>query len=296
MLTPFNADKSIDWHSFDRLTDWYIKAGASGLFAVCQSSEMHLLSDDERIELATRLVKRVGDQLPIIATGTFSYDIDQQAAMITKMHATGVDAVVCLTNYLAAESESDEQLLDNCQQLLKKTADIPLGLYECPLPYKRLLSVELTQVMAQSNRFYWYKETSEDAATVLAKTRLTSDTTLRIYNAHTASLLETLRGGSAGFSGIAANYYPALFSWLCGNFDQHPAEADELSQFLVKMQSTVDHKYPYAAKQLLVEQGILTTSVARLGDVVLESADLEATSKLHIEAQRWLERLEITQS
>lgn len=56
MLTPFKDDKSIDWPGVYRLTDWYIESGASGLFAVCVSSEMYELQDDECIVLARHIV------------------------------------------------------------------------------------------------------------------------------------------------------------------------------------------------------------------------------------------------
>ena len=66
MLTPFTSDKQIDFSGVDRLTDWYIESGASGLFSVCLSSEMYMLADQERIGLAGRVVgrrRRVGGRL-----------------------------------------------------------------------------------------------------------------------------------------------------------------------------------------------------------------------------------------
>ena len=52
MLTPYTPDNEIDFDSLKKLTDWYIESGASSLFAVCQSSEMFLLSSEERIAYA----------------------------------------------------------------------------------------------------------------------------------------------------------------------------------------------------------------------------------------------------
>ena len=40
MITPFNEDGSVDFETLEFLTDWYIQCGSTGLFAVCQSSEM----------------------------------------------------------------------------------------------------------------------------------------------------------------------------------------------------------------------------------------------------------------
>ena len=59
MITPFVPDGSaIDWVVLDKLVDWYIASGVTGLFACCLSSEMYELSADERVELARRVKQR----------------------------------------------------------------------------------------------------------------------------------------------------------------------------------------------------------------------------------------------
>lgn len=58
MLTPFDENKKVDYEALRELVDWYIKKGVHGLFAVCQSSEMFFLSDEETI----KIVKTVSEQ------------------------------------------------------------------------------------------------------------------------------------------------------------------------------------------------------------------------------------------
>ena len=50
MLTPFTDHNEVDYPALERLTEWYIENGVSGLFAVCQSSEMFFLSLEERVD------------------------------------------------------------------------------------------------------------------------------------------------------------------------------------------------------------------------------------------------------
>ena len=47
MLTPFTEEGKVDYKGLERLIEWYIENGVSGLFAVCQSSEMFFLSLEE---------------------------------------------------------------------------------------------------------------------------------------------------------------------------------------------------------------------------------------------------------
>jgi 4-hydroxy-tetrahydrodipicolinate synthase len=51
MLTPFKENGEIDLDGLTSLTELYIQAGAKGLFANCQSSEMFYLSDEERLSI-----------------------------------------------------------------------------------------------------------------------------------------------------------------------------------------------------------------------------------------------------
>ena len=292
MITPFNNDKSIDWKSFDRLTDWYLAAGISGLFAVCQSSEMFDLSGDERLEIATRLVKRVGEKVPILATGTFSYDVETQAEFIKKMYDTGVDAVICLANQLAKEEENDDIWKKNADQLMKKTDDIPLGIYECPAPYHRLLDVEMVKWISETGRFYWYKETSENIVKIKQKTKITKGSNFSLYNAHTRSLLASLRSGTIGFTGIADNYFPALFSWLCENYDKEPKLADELhGDFMWNAQLIVDTKYPHSAKKFLNMLGVIDTVAIRRPAVEWSDEELNNLKQMRKNAEKWHEKL-----
>ena len=44
MLTPFNGDNKIDYNGVLQLLDFYKNRGVSGVFAICQSSEIFFLS------------------------------------------------------------------------------------------------------------------------------------------------------------------------------------------------------------------------------------------------------------
>ena len=141
MLTPFTEENRIDEDALGKLTEWYIENGAAGLFAVCQSSEMFFLSLKERMRAARYIKKCAGNRVSVIASGHVSESMEEQAEELCCMAETGVDAVILLTNRLAAETESDAVWLENLQILLDRLPkDLPLGFYECPYPYKRLLS------------------------------------------------------------------------------------------------------------------------------------------------------------
>lgn len=288
MLTPYTPDNRVDTGALARLTDWYIERGASGLFAVCQSSEMFFLSLKEREKAARTVVTAAAGRVPVIASGHVSDGEEAQAEELSRIAATGVDAVILITNRLAAEHESDEIWLGRLHRLLTRIdPDIPLGFYECPHPYKRLLTPGLVEEALKLNRFHFLKDTCCDVGQILQKQALIRNTPLKLYNANTATLLTTLRAGIAGYSGIMANFHPELYAWLCDHPHHEKAEA---LQEVLSMAALIERQvYPVNAKFALREMGLGLEIDARSRDKALldETAKSEVRQLMSLSRRLW---------
>ena len=256
MLTAFEEDGALDLEGVDALTDFYIDQGSSGLFAVCQSSEMYDLSDEERLQLAQRVVERTAGRVPIVAVGTFGGPIAWQGQFIRRMADTGVDGVVVLPNQLVGEADDEMPLRAGLEQLLEATGEIELGLYECPLPYHRNLSPELLGWAAATGRFGYMKDTDRAPDRIFPKIQAITGSPMRMFNAATASALPSLQMGVAGVSPIAANCYPELFAWLCAHHADEPEMADRLQHRLAALDAAIRMKYPQSAKRHLHRRGL----------------------------------------
>lgn len=264
MLTPFTNEREVDYLALEKLVDWYIANGVKGLFAVCQSSEMFYLTLEERLEVARCVVKAAAGRVPVIASGHVSDSMEDQIVEVNAMAKTGVEAVILITNRLAKENESDEIWRENCKQLLAGIdSEIPLGFYECPYPYKRLLSAENIKWCADTGRFYFLKDTCCDLEQIKEKLSIIKGTNLKLYNANTTTLLDSLRCGATGYSGVMANFHPQLYSWMCDNIEDE--RADELSAFL-SIASLIERQYyPVNAKyHLKTIEGLDMETVCRV--------------------------------
>ncbi len=186
MLTPFTADNKIDYLGLKRLIDWYIENGADALFAVCQSSEMQYLTLEERVELASFVVEYSQQRVPVIASGHISDDLEQQIQELNAMAATGIDALVLVTNHLDPHNEGTTVFLRTLDALLMSLPEsMALGLYECPAPYRRLLTDEELLYCAQSGRFQILKDVSCDLPTVTRRVQLTQHTPMMKWSTKT---------------------------------------------------------------------------------------------------------------
>ncbi len=250
MLTPFTRSGAIDEDGLRALVDWYIDNGVNGLFAACQSSDIFTMTFEERMRIARITVEAARGRVPVIGSGFTDYLRAEQVRNIYAMRDTGVDAVILLTNRFASEGENDNILQARLFSLIDEVdADIPLGLYECPSPYKRLMSPGLLSRVARTRRFFFLKETSLNAAVIREKLKAIEGTPLKLYNAHIATLLESLKDGAAGFSGIMANFHPDLYVWLTKNI-YHP-NAEKLQHVLTAASLLERQLYPVNAKYYL---------------------------------------------
>ena len=280
MLTPFTENNEVDYESLGKLVDWYIEKGVAGLFADCQSSEMFFLSFEERVKIGKFVKDRANGKVPVVTSGHISDSLEEQAKELTAIAGTGADAVILLTNRLAKEEESDEVWLENLKKLLDMIPqDVPLGFYECPYPYKRLVAPELLKWCADTGRFYFIKDTSCDVDNMKAKLEAIEGTDMKLFNANTATLLETLDMGAAGYSGVMANFHPEVYVKLCEIYKENHADARRIADFLTVASMIERQVYPLNAKYYQKSIGNFNSIQSRTVSAEL----LDATAVLEVE-------------
>lgn len=265
MLTPFLSNGNIDYPALTQLTEIYLQAGSSGLFANCLSSEMFELSDKERIQAVKHVIKIVNGAVPVVATGTFGGAISKQADFVKEVSDTGVEAVIAITSLLADENESDTLFNDRVFDLLNQTENIPIGFYECPVPYKRVLKPEQLADFVSTGRVIYHKDTSLDIEQIKQKLALSKGHAFGLYDAYIVHAVESLKAGSAGLSCIQGNYFPELIVWLCDHYNNAHLkdEVAVVQQFLVENMAVMHNVYPVVSKYFLQKRGLNISTFTR---------------------------------
>jgi len=142
--------------------------------------------------------------------------------------------------------------------LLDLTDAIPLGLYECPVPYKRLVNSELLADLVSTGRIIYHKDTCLDADEVSRRIAVANGNTFGLYDAYMVNAVSSLKAGAAGLSCIQGNYFPELIAWLCAHFDEEDrqADVDRVQQFLTDSMDLIHTAYPTGAKYCLQQRGL----------------------------------------
>lgn len=257
MLTPFTQAGEVDYGALEQLVEWYLDNGSTGLFSVCQSSEMFFLTLEERKSIASFVCRKTAGRVPVIASGHISDSFDDQVRELTEIAESGVSAVILVPNRLAPEDASEDVFLDRLDRLVNRLPkEVSLGLYECPHPYKKLMTPGMVRYCVDSGRFLFLKDTSCSLANIHEKLQLMAGSKLRLFNANTSTLLESVKDGAAGYSGVMANIQPKVYRWLLANWKNQPEKAEYVQSFLTLCSLIENHAYPMIAKYILRENGL----------------------------------------
>ncbi|MGC4102885.1 dihydrodipicolinate synthase family protein [Ferruginibacter sp.] len=297
MITPFNLKAKVDLDVVSNLVDFYLAAGVKGFFANCLSSEMYSITEDERLELTEHIVRYVNGRVPVVATGSFGLTINDKAEFTKKIYDTGIDAVILITGHYANIEDSDDILLKNFDRMFKLTGNIPLGMYECPAPYKRILGTEVFRSLLSSNRFVYHKDTSISLESVKAKLDVvkTANPSFEFYDAHSPNAMYSLQMGAKGMSSISGNFYPEILVWMVNNAN-NPAKQEEVKWLqgeISRVDPLIHIAYPMSAKYFLRKRGLPVRTISRATALELTPEQKKTLDEIHDSFKMWCEKLQI---
>ena len=291
MITPYESDGSVAYQTAARYVRWYYKNGCQGIFFFFFLSEIAYLTLEERVRLnrivyeeAARIEKEEGKHMTVVSSGHTGFTLREQAYELNRIAESGTDALILITNRLDIENQGDDVWIKNAEKLLAELpSDINLGLYECPLPYKRLVSPRILRWCLSTGRFRFMKDTCCNAAMIRERLEILRGSNFALLNANGQTLLSSLRDGGSGYCGVMCNFHPALYVWLCAHYTTHPALAEEIQAFLGTACFTEGGlPYPLSAKYHMCLEGIPTELLSR----VRKSEELTEYAKACVEQLR----------
>ena len=146
---PLHPDNKPDFKAIEGLCNWYVEKGCTGIFAICQSSEMAFLKPQEKLDIARAVTQAVDGRIQVVASGHTADDKATQFKEIEDMmKIPGIGAYVLVSNRLDQKNEGEAVFEANAQEIFDRFPEVDFGIYECPIPFKRLVSIEFLQKAA----------------------------------------------------------------------------------------------------------------------------------------------------
>lgn len=128
-VTPFHPDGRIDMESCDRMVDFYLEAGATGLTVLGMMGEAPKLTVDESRDIVARILGRVNGRVPVVVgvSAPGFAQIDTLTRMVMDLGAAGV--MVAPPSSL----RTDDQIVTYYRQIAEVLGDVPFVLQDFPL-------------------------------------------------------------------------------------------------------------------------------------------------------------------
>ena len=265
MITPYCKDGSVDYDTARKYVRWYADNGCDGVFAVCQSSEIFYLSLDERVKLNRVVYEEAKAIEREYGRGFTVDDIEEQINELNAIAESGTDGLILITNRPDINNEGDDVWIKNAEKLISHLPEeVPLGMYECPYPYKRLVTPKILDWCISTGRFRYMKDTCCDIDVIADRIKQLQGSGLMLLNANCQTLLESLRLGGDGYCGIMANFHPKLYDYLCHEYENNPYKADMIQAVAGTFGFTeAGLPYPLTAKYNMTLCGMPTENIAR---------------------------------
>ena len=128
LVTPMQADGTVDNGALDRLVDFHVSNGTNGIVAVGTTGESPTLSVEEHIDVVKRVVARAAKRIPVIAGA--GANSTREAIELTQLAKdAGADACLSVTPYY---NKPTQEGLYQHFKAIAQAVPLPRVLYNVP--------------------------------------------------------------------------------------------------------------------------------------------------------------------
>lgn len=207
LITPFQADGSVDFEALDRLVEWHIDQGTHGIVVVGTTGEAATLTNEELLSVISRCVAKANGRVPVIA-GTGANATPKAIELTRQAAEAGVDACLVVTPYYIKPTQRGMHahftaIADAC--------DIDVILYNVPGRTGVDLQNATVLELSRHPRIVGIKDATGDVDRGAELTSLVSDD-FAVYSGDDATALELIAHGAKGNISVTANVQPKLMS------------------------------------------------------------------------------------
>ncbi|MDR2558178.1 MAG: 4-hydroxy-tetrahydrodipicolinate synthase [Oscillospiraceae bacterium] len=224
LVTPMNADGSINYPLFGELIERQIKGGTRGLIICGTTGEASTMTDEEHIECIRFSVEKSAKRIPVIA-GTGSNDTAYMVDLSVKAEKAGANALLLMPPYY--NKTSQRGLVRHFGAVADKVK-IPIMLYNIPSRTGMKIELSTFKTLAEYPNVKAVKESGGDVAYFSALIR---ESGLDVYSGDDYMNVPAMALGAIGTVSVMANVVPeaaSKISALC--LENNFAEAGRLQQ------------------------------------------------------------------
>jgi 4-hydroxy-tetrahydrodipicolinate synthase len=227
MVTPFNADGTINFDAARDVARYLVANGSDGLVVAGSTGEGGSLSDAEKLDLFACVAESV--TVPVLA-GSTSGDTVRSVSLTSAASGTGVQGILATTPAYSRPSQSG---IAAHLGAVAEATKLPVMLYDIPSRTGRKIADVTTIGLAQQHaNVVALKDASGDLPNA-AHVKATLGTDFDLYSGDDALVLPFMSIGAVGVVSVASHWAgPEFSAMIAAYLAGHQTRALELNERL----------------------------------------------------------------
>ncbi len=211
IVTPMNADGSVNYTKYRELIDWQIENGTDAIITCGTTGESSTLGHEEHIQVMRAAVEQAAGRVPVIS-GTGSNDTAYCIELSKEAEALGADALLLVTPYYNKASQKGLLLHYN---RIADAVNLPIILYNIPSRTGVEIKPKTMAQLAKHPNIVAVKDATGNIATVAQIAALCD---IDIYSGNDDQIVPLLSLGGKGVISVLSNILPRQTHDICAKW------------------------------------------------------------------------------
>ncbi len=214
IVTPFNADESINYDKLDELIDYHCENGTDSIIICGTTGESATMTEEEHMECVKFAIDRAKGRIPVIA-GTGSNCTKTAVDMSKEAAQYGADGLLLVTPYYNKATQAG---LIAHYTAVAKEAKAPIIMYS--VASRTGCNIEpatVAELVKNVDNIVGVKEASGNISQV-AKIMSLTDGNIDLYSGNDDQIVPLLSLGAKGVISVLSNVAPKETHDICERF------------------------------------------------------------------------------
>jgi len=258
IVTPMNADGSLDYPGLNKLVDWHIAEGTDAIVIAGTTGESATVSVEEHCALIKATVEYAKGRIPIIA-GAGGNSTAEAIKLTQYAKEAGADATLQVVPYY---NRPTQEGMYQHFKAIAEAVDLPVILYNVPGRTVADMSNETMLRLAAIPNIIGVKDATGNIGRGLDLLRL-APKSFAVYSGDDATAVSLMLAGGKGNISVTANVAPKIMHEMCkAAMEGEIAKALELNNKVFALhQKLFIEPNPVPVKWALAEMGMMPAGI-----------------------------------
>lgn len=211
LVTPMQADGSVDFQSLAKLVEFHIENNTSAIVTMGTTGESATLNIEEHCDVIARTVEMVGGRIPVIA-GTGANSTWEAIELTHCAQQSGADACLLVTPYY---NKPPQQGLYLHHKKVAESIDIPQILYNVPGRTAVDMLPETVKRLSEIDNIIGIKDATGNLNRLAELQAVLGDAEFGLYGGDDETGTEFMLRGGNGVISVTNNVAPKAMAAMC---------------------------------------------------------------------------------